>query len=55
MCWEIWPCSWLPLAFSVPASVGPDVSVAIFMGSLALQGAFVVIRHALTELKEQNL
>ncbi|MGC2658567.1 MAG: cation transporter [Bryobacteraceae bacterium] len=30
----------------------PDVSVAVIMGGLALQGAFVVIRHALTELKE---
>jgi Co/Zn/Cd efflux system component len=30
----------------------PDVSVAVIMGSLALQGAFVVVRHALTELKE---
>jgi len=30
----------------------PDVSVAVIMGSLAIQGAFVVIRHAFTELKE---
>jgi Co/Zn/Cd efflux system component len=29
-----------------------DVSVAVIMGSLALQGAFVVIRHALAELEE---
>jgi len=33
----------------------PDVSVAVIMGSLALQGAFVVIRHALTELREEHL
>jgi Co/Zn/Cd efflux system component len=33
----------------------PDVSVAIIMGGLALQGAFVVIHHALTELKVENL
>ncbi len=33
----------------------PDVSVAIIMGGLGLQGAFAVIRHALTELKEENL
>ncbi len=33
----------------------PDISVAVIMGSLALQGASVVIRHALTELKEGSL
>jgi len=33
----------------------PDVSVAVIMGGLALQGAFVVIRHALAELKEGML
>jgi Co/Zn/Cd efflux system component len=33
----------------------PDVSVAVIMGSLALQGAFVVVRHALTELNEGHL
>lgn len=33
----------------------PDVSVAVIMGCLALQGAFAVIRHALTELKEGHL
>jgi Co/Zn/Cd efflux system component len=33
----------------------PDASVAIIMGSLALQGAFVVIRHALAELEEGDL
>ena len=33
----------------------PDVSVAVIMGGLALQGAFVVIRHALTELREEHL
>jgi Co/Zn/Cd efflux system component len=31
-----------------------DVSVAVIMGSLALQGAFVVIRHALAELEEEH-
>jgi Co/Zn/Cd efflux system component len=33
----------------------PDVSVAVIMGSLALQGSFVVIRHAVTELKMGHL
>ena len=33
----------------------PDVSVAIIMGGLALQGAFVVVRHALAELREGHL
>jgi Co/Zn/Cd efflux system component len=33
----------------------PDVTVAVIMGSLALQGAFVAVRHALTELKEGHL
>ena len=33
----------------------PDVSVAIVMGGLALQGAFVVVRHALAELREGHL
>jgi Co/Zn/Cd efflux system component len=33
----------------------PDVSVAVIMGGLALQGAFAVIRHARTELKEGHL
>jgi len=33
----------------------PDVNVAVIMGSLALQGAVVVIRHALADLKEGHL
>jgi len=33
----------------------PEVSVAVIMGSLALQGSFVVIRHALIELKVGHL
>jgi len=33
----------------------PDVSVAVIMGSLALQGAVVVIRQALAELKGGHL
>jgi Co/Zn/Cd efflux system component len=33
----------------------PDVSVAVIIGSLALQGAFVVVRHALAELREGHL
>jgi Co/Zn/Cd efflux system component len=32
----------------------PDVSVAVIMGGLALQGAFAVVRHALAELKEEH-
>ena len=32
----------------------PDVIVAVIMGSLALQGAGAVIRHALTELREEH-
>jgi Co/Zn/Cd efflux system component len=33
----------------------PDVIVAVIMGGLALQGAFVVVRQALAELKEGDL
>ena len=33
----------------------PDVSIAVIMGGLALQGSLVVIRQAMTELKEGDL
>ena len=33
----------------------PDVSVAVIMGGLALQGSLMVIRQAMTELKEGDL
>jgi Co/Zn/Cd efflux system component len=32
----------------------PDVIVVVIMGSLALQGALIVIRHAVAELKEDS-
>lgn len=31
----------------------PDVSIAVIMGGLVLQGSLVVIRQAMTELKKE--
>ncbi len=49
--WGIWPCYWPALGAFGTGTGWPDVVVASIMAGLALQGAAVVIRQAVAELR----